>query len=159
MLDPGQSEYLEVGSSMHIPVYREPHGNTAEITVALSNPTICSENNYIIYALAVGKCDVTYFYADYPEINDTITITVVSVGSFRIVLPDGVDQTFIVGEECQLTPMLGDDIVPCFWWSSDEEILMVTYNGYITALKAGQATVTAWYITFSDTLEIIITDS
>lgn len=159
-LNPGQSTYLYVGSYLDLEVNRIPRDNTASIVVNNSNPTVCSVVDTTIHGLAVGTCDITFSYDGYPNISATIAIKVVSVGSFRIVLPSGVDPTFLVDEGCQLYAMVEDEVMPCFWWSSDNEILLVSNQGYITAMQVGVATVTAWGDSgyFSDELEITIVE-
>ena len=143
---------IKTGEIVHLEVTVEPEDTTDEIVWESSNPEIAtvSEDGYVTgikEGNAVIKVTVGAFSAecaftvekvdDKPSEPDTIPALEITISEEEKIVKAG--EKFIL--EATVEPLNSTDKV--VWTSSDEEVAVVTEEGHVTALKDGEAIITA----------------
>ena len=139
-IDLPENMRLELGKSYTVKPMTFPQNANQGIVWQSSDPSIVSVENGVLTALAVGEATIT---ASCDDISDQMTVTVYApVESFEL----SKSELWIVGKEtaqlriCDMQPA---EATVSFTWESFDTSVLTVDGGKITALKPGDATVTA----------------
>ncbi|MBQ4089300.1 MAG: Ig-like domain-containing protein [Clostridia bacterium] len=124
----------------HRLIYKLPDKSAGSVSFSSSNPAIASvnENTGVITALAAGEAEITLTTYNGKTARCKVTVCkapdTVSLGMESAELA--------VGQTLQLNPVISEDSRTVFTYSVDnKDVLSISADGKITALKRGAATV------------------
>lgn len=149
---------LEIGETAQLTATITPADATGEITYESSDTAVATvDENGLVTAVAAGTATITAKFADKSATID-ITVNAASVPATGIEV--SAEKTSIkVGETTQLTATITPDGATdtVTYESSDTSIATVDEDGKVTALKAGEVTITVKAGSVSDTITITVT--
>ena len=144
----GDDLMLNVGESKEIKVTVTPADSTDKLTWTSSNPEIATvDANGKVTAIKAGEATITVTTTSGKSATLRVTVLQPSSGveiDFAASGIEGENMTLNVGEskEIKVTVTPADSTDKLTWSSSNEAVATVDANGKVTAVKAGEATIT-----------------
>ncbi len=136
----------------------EPNdASNPDVTVTSSDSSILSiDSNFVVTAAGVGTAKIYVTTEDNVNTTYTITVSERPVAGVQVIPEDATMETGdTLGLSAVVTP---DDATDksVTWSSSDTDVAMVETDGEVTAVGAGEATITAASGSFSDTCAVTV---
>ena len=136
----------------------EPNdASNPDVTVTSSDSSILSiDSNFVVTAAGVGTAKIYVTTEDNVNTTYTITVSERPVAGVRVIPEDATMETGdTLGLSAVVTPDDATD-TSVTWSSSDTDVAMVETDGEVTAVGAGEATITAASGSFSDTCAVTV---
>ena len=143
---------LEVGSkSQQIGVTSSPVGTRNDVNWFSDDTSVATVNNGVVTAVSKGTTTITAKSKYDSNVTASLTVTVTPV---KLTALNISESTFSLNEGRQkrltVTPTPSNASAEVNWTSSTPSVATVSDSGYVTAVSAGTATITATSVDFPD---------